>query len=267
MIKKAAPDATDSAPDSAYTRAEQQHYEKIRSMEIHVSTLEDKWKSLKEDASDAKKAFEGAEAELRATIREGAGQMKLPGMEGEDGAAEASEVASEADPELEAEQKADAWESLAMGAIDVLTLSQAQQFAEAGIKTLGDFTKLSEKAGVDWYKQIKGIGKGKADEIDLLLMGFWADNPQYGDDDPEDLEDEENDDLGENDPPPEAEEEGVIGEGEEDPDYDPDYDEGDDDDDDDDLAEDDGEDDGLDDDDEEDNLFDEGDDDEGENDK
>jgi hypothetical protein len=54
-------------------------------MEIHVSALENKWRSLKEDSSDAKKAFEGAEAELRATIREGAGQMRLPGMEGGQG--------------------------------------------------------------------------------------------------------------------------------------------------------------------------------------
>ena len=206
-----------------YTKAEQQHYEKIRTTEVQVSALESKWLGLKERASDAKKAFEGAESELRATIREGVGQMALPGMEDVDQPlGKLTSVESKAEP---ASTPRDAWKLRPM--LDVgITSAQVELFAKVKILNLGDFAKLGEKAGVDWYESVPGIGKGKAEKIDMLLMQFWVDNPQYSDD----SEAVDN--------PPEAEEEKEAGTGtvdtpEENPlDEDPVYDPNDDDDDD-----------------------------------
>ncbi|MCP4535808.1 MAG: hypothetical protein GY832_01515 [Chloroflexi bacterium] len=211
--------------ETPYSKAEHQHYDKIRMMEIHVSTLEGKWKSLKEETSDAKKAFEGAESELRATIRKGAGQMELPGMEGGNLPAKAREC----DPEFEEIQNptatSDTWQLRSMADVGI-TPAQVELFADAKILNLGDFAKLGQKAGVDWYKQIKGIGKGKADKIDLLLMQFRADNPQYGDD-----REEATEETNEDGNPPEAEGEKSNPDFDQDSDgFDPDFDDEDDDD-------------------------------------
>jgi len=115
-----------------------------------VRTAERQYLALKEEATNAKKAWEGLVLELQAIIDDGAsGQMRLP-------------LAGDGD---------DAWRDETMQSLGV-TGKLLEKLQDAGIRTLGDWT--------DWYgeglarKPIKGLGDAMLEKIADLCERYWS---------------------------------------------------------------------------------------------
>ncbi len=153
-----ATEATETTEDQQRTEAEQRHYEAICAAEKGVYDLEMVYMRAKSEAADAKKEFEAANASLRSLIRNGVGQLTLPGM----------------GDELNEE-----WRELPMSELGISD-AQVEKFIEAGIKTMGDFSTLTARSSGRWHTSVAGIGEATADKIDLAYIEFWGDHPEYG---------------------------------------------------------------------------------------
>ncbi len=151
-------EATEATEDQQCTESEQRHYEAICAAEKGVYDLEMVYMRAKSDAAATKKNFESASASLRSLIRNGVGQLTLPGM----------------GDELNEE-----WRELPMSELGISD-AQVEKFSEAGVKTMGDFSTLTARSSGRWHTSIAGIGEATADKIDLAFMQFWVDHPEYG---------------------------------------------------------------------------------------
>lgn len=56
--------------------------------------------------------------------------------------------------------------------------SLATKLYEAGIETVGQLSDFQAKHGEFWAKEIKGIGKSKAEKISDAMIEFWKKHPQ-----------------------------------------------------------------------------------------
>lgn len=70
----------------------------------------------------------------------------------------------------------DAWKA---ASIDALNLGPAltELLKQRAINTLGDLSAVMEKGGQDWYKELRGVGVGKAEKISDALAQYWKDHP------------------------------------------------------------------------------------------
>jgi hypothetical protein len=153
------PEAETQTKETTYTKAEQQHYAEIRAMERKVAELLTTSDADKSIASASKKAFEAADGELRALIHRGPDdQLTLPGM----------------GPEAELQDPS----AVPIGDIG-LTEKQIEQFAEAGVKMIGEFNALVAEHGEHWRKHVKGMGEKGAEKVADLFVKFWEAHPEY----------------------------------------------------------------------------------------
>jgi hypothetical protein len=49
----------------------------------------------------------------------------------------------------------------------------------AGVGTLGELVELQRKIGVEWFRDVKGLGAEGAGQVDDLVAKFWTDHPEY----------------------------------------------------------------------------------------
>lgn len=61
---------------------------------------------------------------------------------------------------------------------DLLPASIVNKLADANINTVGDLYDFQAKHGEFWAKEIKGIGKSKAEKISDAMIEFWKKHPQ-----------------------------------------------------------------------------------------
>ena len=169
------PDEVEAEAKSAYTKAEQKHYQSIRDKEREVADCEADFTAKKESASAAKKRFEAADEQLRAFIRRGPDlQQNLPGMD--------IDVDSEA------------WRDVALVDLDVpadireLLRELLVEAEEPRLLTIGDLQSYLEEYALT---DIGGIGPAKAEVIESRLADFWEAHPEYCQ--PERKEDDEED--------------------------------------------------------------------------
>lgn len=144
---------------SAYTKAEQAHYQEILDKEKHLVPLASKMERTKEQAKTAKSLYDDALADLRHIIGRGPDeQQKLPGME------DADEPAS------------DAWREFELSDAGIGG-GLAKALAEAEFEMLGQVTDyLNAGNNID---DIKGIGLAKAEEYENVMEAFWGDHPEF----------------------------------------------------------------------------------------
>lgn len=169
----------DSEEPSAYTHAEQEHYQAIRDEEREVARLEGDYQGKKESASAAKKRFESADAELRDFIRRGPDlQQRLPGME-EEGA------------KLN-------WRDVPLTEVVAPDLWRHFDEHDPKIVTLGDFAQFEK--GYE-LTDLESVGPVKAEKMSNALEAFWAAHPEYCDEltEPDQVDDEPDSDAEEAD--------------------------------------------------------------------
>ncbi len=121
----------------------------------------------KERAKAAKERYTSALDELDALIERGPDyQQKLPGM---------------ADVGKPAEQSPggfvdNSWRELSVSELE-LPEAIAVDLTDAGIETLG---QLADRTNQDqWWRDIDGIGPGKAEKVADAFAAFWASHPEY----------------------------------------------------------------------------------------
>lgn len=143
--------------ESAYTKAEQAHYQQIREMNKEVSKLEAIHLGKKEAAAAAKKRYEAASEELGGFISRGPDlQQKLPGMD-----------AGNVDRE--------AWRELPLSELAIS--EKVVEKLGLDLNTLGKLSDLmSEEL---WYQDIDGIGGAIAQKIGDVFADFWQTHPEY----------------------------------------------------------------------------------------
>lgn len=147
---------------TAYTRAEQAHYQEILDKEKQLVTLASNMETTKERAKAAKGRYDEAVADLRHLIRRGPDdQPKLNGMEDVDKPA------------------SDAWRDLPLSAAGIEG-AMAKAILDEEMDTLGKVA--------DWLAtgnaitDIKGIGKQKSEDYADLMEAFWGEHPEFCDD-------------------------------------------------------------------------------------
>ena len=153
-------DTTTETPEStAYTKAEQAHYEQIRQKEREVGKLASRADDTKRTASAAKKAFEAADEELREFIHVGLDlQQKLPGMDGV--------------------KPSEEWRELPLSDLGLGDFYTGK-LADVKVTTIGDLSDWMTKHGDQWWRDIPGIADGKAETIAGCFADFWAAHPEY----------------------------------------------------------------------------------------
>lgn len=153
----AAPEASPEAQaeTSEYTKREQEHYEEIRRMERSVRTLELEYEALKEEAGDAKKAFDRADKALRELIAKGADpQMTLP---------------------LD-DSPAEAWKLTPLAEVKGISKGLLEKMAGAGLENLGQYQAFY--ANEHDLTEIDGIGPEKANKIADAIADWFKDHPE-----------------------------------------------------------------------------------------
>ena len=150
---------TDAAEATAYTKAEQAHYEAIRKKEREVGIFAIKADDTKRTASAAKKTFEVADEELRKLIRGGPDlQQQLPGMD-------------DVEPSEE-------WRDLSLTDLG-LDAALAATLHKSEITTIGELSDYMAEHGPQWSGDLMGIGEVKAEVIQECYVTFWAAHPEY----------------------------------------------------------------------------------------
>lgn len=164
----------------------------IREAEALVSTAEQRWQAAAEHAKDLKKIYETRVSDLRAAIR-GAGPLfcqssesKEPNHEGLNGTPKESPtnpegLATNSEGLPATNGKPDAWRTTCIDALQAHGLSEniVGKLRGKSIETLGDLSDHQAKHGQWWFKEIKGLGEGKAAKVADAQAAFWAANPEY----------------------------------------------------------------------------------------
>lgn len=141
----------DEAPD--YVR---QHYDAILAKERDVRVLEGNYLDAKEEAADAKKAFEAADKALRSLIARGPDpQRPLPFGE--------------------PVKEPDAWRKAPLSDLG-LTDKQLDLFAESGVTTIGGLEDLRASIADRKGEWPKGIGTEKQTEIENKVIEWLTAN-------------------------------------------------------------------------------------------
>jgi hypothetical protein len=148
------PPVPDAPADPAAQMAALEAYEQ------EVAEAENEWNALKEQCKEAKSVFDGKVATLRRMIRAASNDEDRPLLS-------QMESNGHADPE--------AWRAIG---IETLGLSTriGKALTEGKLGTIG--------AIADWTKQyrlmdVKGIGEAAAEELGSRLDSWWAEHPEY----------------------------------------------------------------------------------------
>jgi len=140
---------------SEMTQLEREHYEGIKDKSAEVSRLLLEWSQLKGDASEAKKEYDQAVAELTYLINRGPErQHKLPFTDSTDG-------------EVLGWREASIAESLG------LTAKVLEKLEDAGVTTIGHLDDL--RAG-DGLTSVGGIGQSTTDKIEEQVLEWLSEN-------------------------------------------------------------------------------------------
>ena len=153
-----------SEEPSAYTKAEQAHYHAIVSKERQVGILAGEWEEEKLAASKAKKRYENALDELRETIRGGAEQPMLPGMDEPAEAAEPGEGPA-------------GWRDLPLSAAWIDGALE-KALVSANLETLGQVADW-EEVHTETLATLPGITEAMVSERSGLMAEFWETHPEF----------------------------------------------------------------------------------------
>ena len=151
------PETTESV--SAYTKAEQAHYEQIRELERQVADLETVADRAKSAASVAKKAFESADEKLRTCIRRGP-EVQATLLFGDDEAVKSN------------------WREMPVTEL-VLSDSIHDALREANLITLGGLSDFMAAHGEQWWRDVDSIGEQKAVAVADAFAAFWEEHPEF----------------------------------------------------------------------------------------
>lgn len=160
---------------TAYTKAEQSHYQQILKHGRVVDQLKLAMERSKSAATMAKKVYEDAVDEANTLRLKGPDlQQRLPGMD--DGS------------------KEEAWRELPISEL-LLKNAIGKALIEASLNTLGVLSGYIAQYGEQWWRGLPGIGAGKATEVADAFVAFWKAHPEFcsTDSEPDDGDDDDDD--------------------------------------------------------------------------
>lgn len=116
------------------------------------------WQHFAEIAKAKKKKYEAERNQLDVVLDEDPAQKKL---------FTASEDPAEPTDDSAPAITTDEWSALDVNQLQHhgITESQCEKLSEHGLQTLGDLQSLMQKEGQWWWKEVKGVGEGKAEKI------------------------------------------------------------------------------------------------------
>jgi Phage integrase protein. len=137
---------------------------RIRDLRERVRLTSAQLAAAKEEAKECKKANQDAIAALMKALDESGANSPH-----EQRATNNEQPSPAADPE--------AWRPFELARLD-LPPSVVQALADADLTTMGQLCDYTNNGGL--LTDIKKIGAGKAEKIDLACEKFWAEHPEFG---------------------------------------------------------------------------------------